>query len=81
MILHLIRSLIVGAIAGWIANNLMKTDSSSLLVNIALGLLGGLVGGILLGLIGIGSRNFIGDIIVAVIGACIAIWLYHKIKD
>lgn len=81
MIIHIIRSLIIGGIAGWIANNIMKTDSSNVLVNVAMGLLGGLVGGIILGIIGIGSTNFIGDIIIAVIGACIAIWAYHKITD
>lgn len=81
MLWHLIRSLITGAVSGWIANNLMKSDSSNLLINICLGLIGGLVGGLVLGIIGIKSTNFIGDIIIAVIGACLAIWIYHKFTE
>lgn len=81
MIWNLLRSLIIGGLAGWIANLIMNKDSSNIVINIVLGLIGGLVGGVVLSLIGIGSYNFIGDILVSIIGACIAIWAYHKFVD
>lgn len=45
------------------------------LIHILVSLVVGAIGGALLGLIGIGGTNIIGDIIVAVVGACICIWV------
>lgn len=65
-------SLVVGAVSGWIAGQIMKEDGSWL-KNMILGIVGGVVGGFLLGLVGIGGHNILGDIIISVIGACIVI--------
>lgn len=72
-----IFSLIIGGISGWLAGKIMNSEGS-LLRNIILGLLGGVVGGILGRIIGLGARNFIGSIIISVIGACILIWASKK---
>lgn len=69
-----IFSLILGGISGWIAGMIMKTEGS-LLRNIILGLLGGFVGGLLGKFIGVGATNWIGSIIISVLGACLLIWL------
>jgi len=75
-----ILSIILGAIAGWIAEKIMKTDHG-LLTNIILGILGAIVGNAILRMImGTTAYGVIGQLIVAVIGACILIWGYRAIR-
>lgn len=72
-------SLIVAGIAGWLTCKLMNMDGN-IVLNVFLGILGGTVGSILLSLVGIHGSGFLGNIIVAVIGSCIVVWLVNKIK-
>jgi uncharacterized membrane protein YeaQ/YmgE (transglycosylase-associated protein family) len=81
MLWHLISTLLVGIAAGFIANKLMGNDATSISGNLCLGLVGSIVGSLLAGLLGLGSRNMLGSLILAVIGACIAVWVYNKIKS
>ena len=53
-------------------------EKSGTLKNIILGVLGGFVGGFVFKLVGFHADNFIGNLIVAVVGACICIWLGRK---
>jgi uncharacterized membrane protein YeaQ/YmgE (transglycosylase-associated protein family) len=75
----IIMSIIIGGIAGWIAEKVMKFDTG-LIMNIILGIVGAVVGNFLLGLLGVGLGGFIGQLIVAVLGACILIFAYRAIK-
>ena len=50
-------------------------------MNIVLGIVGAVVGNFLLGLIGIGLGGLVGQLIVAVLGACIVIYLYRLMKS
>ena len=75
----IIASIIIGAVAGWLASLIMK-KTNGLLINIILGIVGGFVGGFVFGLIGFGATNLIGQIIVSVVGACIVIAIYNAIK-
>ncbi len=75
----IIMSIIIGGLAGWIAEKVMKFDTG-LILNIVLGIVGAVVGNFLLGLLGIGLGGFVGQLIVAVVGACILIALYRAIK-
>ncbi|MCR5397985.1 MAG: GlsB/YeaQ/YmgE family stress response membrane protein [Lachnospiraceae bacterium] len=75
----ILGSIIIGAIAGWLASLIMKKNNG-LLVNIILGIVGGFVGGFVFGLVGFGATNIIGQIIVAVVGACIVVAIYNAIK-
>lgn len=72
-------SLAVGAVCGWLAGILMKSNNS-LLVNIILGVVGGAVAGALFSLIGIHFVGFLGNVICGVIGACLLIFLARQIK-
>ncbi|CAM3397818.1 GlsB/YeaQ/YmgE family stress response membrane protein [Paracoccus nototheniae] len=75
-----ILSIILGAIAGWIAEQIMKTNHG-LLTNIILGILGAIVGNAILRMVmGTTAYGVIGQLIVAVIGACILIWGYRAIR-
>ncbi|WP_411957349.1 GlsB/YeaQ/YmgE family stress response membrane protein [Paracoccus homiensis] len=75
-----IMSIILGAIAGWIAEKIMK-GNHSLITNIILGILGAVLGNWLFRLIfSTTAGGAIGQVIVAVIGACILIWAGRAIR-
>lgn len=76
----LIIWLIVGAVAGWLASQIMKRGGLALTGNalvdsIITGIIGAFVGGWLLGLLGIGfGGGIVGSIISALIGAIVFIF-------
>ena len=75
-----ILTIIIGGIAGWIAEKIMKADHG-LLLNIVLGVVGAVVlNAILFAIIGSTFGGIIGQLIVAIIGACLLIWLYRLIR-
>ena len=69
-------SIVIGAVCGWLASILMKSKGG-LLFYIITGILGGFLGSFVFGLLGIGSNNLIGQIIVGVVGTCLLIFLYR----
>jgi uncharacterized membrane protein YeaQ/YmgE (transglycosylase-associated protein family) len=77
--------LVVGAIAGYLAGLLVKGDESfGVIGHIVLGIVGALVGGFLAGLL-TGGKDFttgidITTIVVATIGAVIAVVGYNAIR-
>jgi uncharacterized membrane protein YeaQ/YmgE (transglycosylase-associated protein family) len=81
---NLIAWIIVGAIAGWLASIVMKTNASQgLLMDIIVGIVGGLIGGFVLDLLNIGGEvtgiNLL-SIVVAFIGAVILLALLRVIR-
>jgi uncharacterized membrane protein YeaQ/YmgE (transglycosylase-associated protein family) len=73
--------LIVGAIAGWLAGQVMKGGGFGLVGDIILGIIGAVVAGWLLPAIGILiGGGIIGAIINAFIGACIVLFVIRLIK-
>ncbi|MEM1317545.1 MAG: GlsB/YeaQ/YmgE family stress response membrane protein [Pseudomonadota bacterium] len=73
-------TIIIGGIAGYIAEKIMKADMG-VFANIGIGILGAVVLNFLLSLLDIytGGGILIQGI-VAVIGACLLIWAYRAIK-
>lgn len=65
----LITSLIIGAIAGWLASKIMGSKGG-LLRNIIIGVLGGFLGPVILGAIGFTASSTLGVIITSVVGSC-----------
>jgi uncharacterized membrane protein YeaQ/YmgE (transglycosylase-associated protein family) len=75
-----IGTIIIGALAGWIAEKVMKADHG-LLTNIVLGILGALVlNFILVAIFGSTWAGWIGQLVVAAIGASILIAAYRAIR-
>ena len=75
-----LAAIIVGALAGWIAEKLMKANHG-LLTNILLGIVGALVlNFILVALLGATLGGWIGQLIVGVIGACLLIAGYRAVR-
>jgi uncharacterized membrane protein YeaQ/YmgE (transglycosylase-associated protein family) len=75
----LIIFLVIGAIAGWLAGLIMKTNYG-LVGDIVVGVIGALIGGWLFGLFGIAAVGFIGSVIAAVVGAVILLAILRLIK-
>lgn len=77
--------LIAGALAGALANSLMKSRSGGLISNIVLGLIGFWAGNLILGLLGVdlvrgGLTGFIVSILVGTFGAAILIFVFGLVR-
>lgn len=73
--------LVVGAIAGWLAGQVVKGGGFGLIGDIVVGIIGALVAGWLLPRIGILiGGGIIGAIINAFIGACIVLLVVRFVK-
>jgi uncharacterized membrane protein YeaQ/YmgE (transglycosylase-associated protein family) len=71
----------VGLVAGWLAGKVMKGSGYGALVDILLGMFGGIVGGWVFGMLGIWpGGGIIGSIVVAFIGAVILVWITRLSK-
>ena len=76
-----ILTIIIGGLAGFIAEKLMKADMG-ILMNIILGSVGALVANFVLSLVlGATFPGIIAQLIVAVIGACALIFIYRAIRS
>lgn len=76
--------IVFGAIAGWIASVIMKTDSNQSTINdIILGVIGAIVGGFLMGMVGqTGITGFnLYSLFVAVIGAVVVIYVGRMLRN
>lgn len=73
--------IIVGGIAGWLADLVVKGISVGLLWKILIGMLGGLLAGGILELLGISlGASFWIDILIAFVGAVILLFILRLIK-
>ncbi|MDH4984578.1 GlsB/YeaQ/YmgE family stress response membrane protein [Aminobacter anthyllidis] len=69
--------LLVGFLAGYVAERTMNRDHG-FLTNILVGIAGSFVGGTLAGLLGINYYGFMGNLIVAITGALILLWIFGR---
>jgi uncharacterized membrane protein YeaQ/YmgE (transglycosylase-associated protein family) len=75
-----IGAIIVGGLAGWIAEKLMKSEMG-LLTNIILGIVGAVVlNAILMAVLGYTLAGWFGQLIVGAIGACLLIFIYRALR-
>src|SRR6188768_144637 len=65
-----IAAIIIGGIAGWLAEQFMKSDMG-LLMNIVLGIVGAAVASAIFSFFGIALGGWIGYLIAGFIGACL----------
>lgn len=73
--MYFIWYLLLGLAAGWIANLIVKGGSSGLLINLIVGLVGGVLGGWLFSLIGLVPVGTLGSLVTAVIGSIVLLWI------
>lgn len=72
--------LAIGAVAGWLAGQLLKGGGYGLVGNIVIGIIGSVVGGHLLGFFGVAFGGLVGSIATATIGAVALLYLIGLIK-
>ena len=71
--------LIIGLIAGYIAEKVTASDHG-LFTNLLVGIAGSFVGGTLANLLNIEFYGWLGNLIVASIGAVLLIWVWRKFQ-
>ena len=72
-------AIIVGGIAGWLAERFMKSNMG-LFMNILLGIVGAAIASFLFGMLGIGFSGWIGYLVAGFVGACILIAIGRALK-
>ena len=77
----LIIWLVIGAVAGWLAGQLMKGGGFGLAGDIIVGILGAVVAGALFPRLGMNlGGDILGAIISATIGACVLLFVMRLVK-
>ena len=74
-----IAAIVIGGIAGWLAEQFMKSDAG-MLMNIALGIVGAIVANAILSVVGINLGGWLGYLIAGFIGACILIAIARMVR-
>jgi uncharacterized membrane protein YeaQ/YmgE (transglycosylase-associated protein family) len=73
--------IVIGLLAGWLANQILGGRSGGLLHNLAVGLVGAIVGGLIFGALHIVPEpDFIGQLISATIGAIVFLLIWRAIR-
>ena len=67
--------MLFGAVAGWLAGQIMRGGGFGLLWNIIIGIVGGFIGGWLMSLLNIQKAGLLWELIVAVIGAIVLLFV------
>lgn len=75
----LIGAIIIGILAGWIAEQVMKRNHG-LLTNLIVGVVGALLGGFLARTLGISFGGWIGSLVVSTIGAILLLLILGFVK-
>lgn len=78
--LHFIFFILFGALAGFIAGKIMRGGGFGFLVNILVGIAGSCIGGWLMSLLEIQKAGLLWELLVAVIGAIVLLWVISLIK-
>jgi uncharacterized membrane protein YeaQ/YmgE (transglycosylase-associated protein family) len=71
--------LVIGFLAGYVAEKAMNREHG-LFTNILVGIAGSFIGGTLAGVLGINYQGFLGNLVVAVAGAVILLWIFGRAK-
>lgn len=77
----IIISLLLGALAGFLAGKIMRGDGFGLLWNIIIGVAGGFIGGFIMHLLKINTGGgMVAQLLVAVLGAVVLLWIIGKLR-
>ena len=73
--------LLIGLVAGWLANLVVKGRGAGLWINLIVGIVGGLLGGWLFALFGVFAVGTVGSLFMALIGAIILLWIVSAVSN
>ena len=74
-----IAAIIIGGLAGWAAEQFMKSDTG-LLMNIALGIVGAAVASAIFSFFGFNLGGWLGYLVSGFVGACLLIWIVRTVR-
>src|SRR6185436_11196856 len=74
-----IAAIVIGAIAGWLAEQFMKSNMG-LVMNVILGIVGAALASAILSVFGVSLGGWIGYLIAGFIGACVLIGIVRAFK-
>ena len=80
ILMEILYTLLIGAVIGWIAGNLMRGGGFGIIGNIIIGLIGSLIGGWIFGALGIMTEGLIGQILGGVVGAGVLLFIAGLFK-
>ncbi|MCB0193240.1 MAG: GlsB/YeaQ/YmgE family stress response membrane protein [Anaerolineae bacterium] len=80
-LVSIILWIVIGAVAGWIAGELMRGHGFGLIGNIVVGIVGAFLGGLIFSAIGIGpGLGLIGSLITAIVGAVVLLFIVGLLR-
>ena len=77
---YMIGSIIFGILAGYIASKIQKGEGSGCLINLFLGVLGGVIGNFLFSLAGFSINSIVGELISSIVGAVLILWIFSRLR-
>jgi uncharacterized membrane protein YeaQ/YmgE (transglycosylase-associated protein family) len=72
--------IVIGLIAGWLANVILGGRGGGLLYNLAVGLVGAIVGGLIFSSLQIFPVGFVGQLVSATVGAIVFLLIWRAIR-
>jgi len=79
--MSIIAFLVIGIIAGWIAGKIMKGKGFGLFGDLGVGVLGAMIGGFIFHFFGFFAFGFIGNLVTAVVGAVVFLYILRLFKS
>jgi uncharacterized membrane protein YeaQ/YmgE (transglycosylase-associated protein family) len=76
----MLYAIILGGIAGWLTGLIMRGEGYGIIVNILLGIAGGIIGSLVFGLLGFTTSSIVGELITAIVGASLLVFLVRKLS-
>ena len=76
----IIAWIVIGLVAGWLANVILGGRGGGLLYNLAVGLVGAIVGGLIFDALRIFPAGFVGALVSATVGAVVFLLIWRAIK-
>ena len=74
-----IAAIIVGGLAGWLAEQFMKSDMG-IIMNVVLGIVGAAIASAILSFFGITLGGWVGYLVCGFIGAVLLIWIVRAVR-
>lgn len=72
--------IVIGIIAGWIAEKVMKRNHG-LLTNLIVGVVGAFLGGFIATSIGLGANGFLMSLVIATLGAILLLFIVGMVRS
>lgn len=72
--------ILIGIAAGYLAGKIMRGGGFGLLINLLLGIIGGVLGGWVFGLLGLATTGIIGSLVTSTVGAVLLLWIASLFK-